>query len=223
MLMQQYFISPIFIVHLRAFQNFTFRFIDTNMYKISNHTACLPFEDYIAGYRDKNKFIEFCKQCRQYGNCWVCPPYDFDMEQYLSGFEIVYVIGTKITPGEEARSKFNTPEKAQEAGREMLAEVRKIIDPKLLELEKQYPDSKAFFAGTCFQCTEGECTRKKGKPCIHPGRVRPSLEAFGFDIGKTASDLLHIDLKWSKDGSLPEYFTLVSGFLTNDPAAFVVI
>ena len=41
-------------------------------------------------------------------------------------------------------------------------------------------------------------------------RVRPSLEAFGFDIGAISSELLHNELKWSRDGQFPEYFTLVS-------------
>ena len=48
--------------------------------------------------------------------------------------------------------------------------------------------------------------------------MRP--ESLGFDIGKTASELLGIELKWSEPGSsgLPEYFTLVSGFFSSRPA-----
>lgn len=46
-------------------------------------------------------------------------------------------------------------------------------------------------------------------------RVRPSLEACGFDIGKTTAELFGIDLKWGTDGKLPEYLTLVCGFFHN--------
>lgn len=60
----------------------------------------------------------------------------------------------------------------------------------------------------------------KTGPCRYPDRIRPSLESLGFDIGKTASELLGIELKWSEPGSsgLPEYFTLVSGFFSSRPA-----
>lgn len=186
-----------------------------NTYRIEHHTAHVGFDEYNGRYRDPDKFIAFCKRCDKYGHCWVCPPYDFDTDEYLSGYANVYLLGTKIIPEEAARLENDTPEKAQKAGREMLAQVRQLIDPQLLGTEHRYPGSKAFFAGTCFQCPGGSCTRPQGKPCMHPGRIRPSLEAFGFDIGKTAGELLHIELQWSKDGTLPEYFTLVSGLFTN--------
>ena len=47
-------------------------------------------------------------------------------------------------------------------------------------------------------------------------KVRPSLEAFGFDIAKTLSELFNIELLWGKDGKLPEYLVLVSGFFHNE-------
>lgn len=49
-------------------------------------------------------------------------------------------------------------------------------------------------------------------PCRHPELVRPSLEACGFDIGRTTSELFGIELKWGADGKMPEYLTLVCGF-----------
>lgn len=84
-----------------------------------------------------------------------------------------------------------------------------------LPMEEAWPDSRAFFAGTCFDCPEGTCTRPSDLPCVRPGKIRPSLEALGFDLGRTASELLGIELRWSVDGRLPEYFTLISGFFTN--------
>ena len=60
------------------------------------------------------------------------------------------------------------------------------------------------------------CTRNCGTPCRHPEKVRPSLEAFGFDIAKTLAELFNIELLWGKDGKLPEYLVLVSGFFHNE-------
>jgi hypothetical protein len=45
--------------------------------------------------------------------------------------------------------------------------------------------------------------------------VRPSLEACGFDIGRTTSELFGIELRWGSRGQMPEYLTLVCGFFHN--------
>jgi hypothetical protein len=39
--------------------------------------------------------------------------------------------------------------------------------------------------------------------------------AFGFDVSQTSLRLLNVEMKWSRDGVLPPYFVLVSGFFTN--------
>ncbi|QIU97621.1 hypothetical protein BacF7301_25575 [Bacteroides faecium] len=48
--------------------------------------------------RDAEKFISFCRQCGCYNTCWACPPFAFDVDQYLSQHELALIIGTKITP-----------------------------------------------------------------------------------------------------------------------------
>ena len=174
--------------------------------------AFIPVEEYLLYYRNAEKFIEFCKECKSYGTCWACPPYDFNVAEVISKYENAYIIGTKIIPD---NTIINDVEQAKQAAHKLLAHARIILDERLLSLEKAYPNSRAFFAGTCFACPNESCTRIEGKPCINPDKVRPSLEAFGFDIGKTTSDLLHIELKWSNNGFFPEYFMLVSGFFTN--------
>ena len=47
----------------------------------------------------------------------------------------------------------------------------------------------------------------------YPLRIRRSLEACGFDLGRTTSELFGIEMKWSENRNLPEYLLLVSGFL----------
>lgn len=178
------------------------------MYQTTDTIAHIQATTYINAYRDVDKFIGFCKQCGEYGNCWSCPPFSFDTEEYLSGYENVLIIGTKITP--DAPLLLD-----EQAGRDIIALERSKLDNALLALERRYPSGKAFFAGFCNSCGKESCTRNQGKPCRHPQNMRPSLESLGFDIGRTASDLLGIELKWSSDGTLPEYLTLVSGFFTN--------
>lgn len=134
-----------------------------------------------------------------------------------------------------------------EMGMGILTKVRAVMDKDLLEKEAEL-HGMAFFAGTCMLCGDpcypddalsgqevlsgsGEtcwrdgCTRRRGLPCRHPGKVRPSLEAFGFDLVNTARELFGIELQWGGgkaggDGyvtgghdsnivSVPEYYVLV--------------
>lgn len=79
-------------------------------YIAEDFTATIPVADYMAHYRDAEKFIGFCRQCRRYNTCWACPPFAFDVDQYLSHYELALIIGTKITPlyPEKSRIPFLT-------------------------------------------------------------------------------------------------------------------
>ena len=101
-----------------------------------------------------------------------------------------------------------------EAGRLMRPE-RKRIEARLLDMERRIGGRSFAYVGTCLHCPEGSCTRLDGNPCRHPDRVRPSLEACGFDVGRTARELFGIELKWGVEGRMPEYLTLVCGFFHN--------
>ena len=185
------------------------------MYTLSHIHAEIPLHEYICNYRNVEKFIVYCKECNRYNRCWACPPFDFDQEKYISGYEKLYIIGTKIVLNEQVIKENQGNELATKTTYQIIEKVRANLDEKLLELEKIFPKSKAFFGGTCHICPAEKCTRIKGKPCIAPDKVRPSLEAFGFDITKTATELLRLEILWSHNGVLPKYFVLVSGFFTN--------
>ena len=184
-------------------------------YMFSHFSVNIGVEELIRFYRDTEKFIVYCKECKRYNTCWACPPFDFNTDEYLTSYQTAYIIGTKITLNKETTDNYQGWDKCTKISYEIIKKVRKKLDNTLLKLEKQYPESKAFFAGTCHLCPLEKCTRIIGKPCIFPERIRPSLEAFGFDVSKISSELLNIEMKWSRNGILPEYFTMVSGFFTS--------
>jgi predicted metal-binding protein len=192
-------------------------------YTVSNYAKAIDVKNYIRQYRDTEKFIGYCKECGRYNTCWACPPFNFDTEEYLNSYQTAHIIGTKISINADIIKENTGWERCTKISYQMIEEVRLKLDSKLLELEAAFPQSKAFFAGTCHICPGDKCTRVKGKPCIAPERVCPSLESFGFDITKTSSELLNIEMKWSHGGILPEYFTLVSGFSSNDSTVKIEI
>jgi Predicted metal-binding protein len=183
------------------------------MYKISHHTAEIALDEYIQDYRDADKFIGYCKECRRYNACWACPPFDFSTDEYLSAYKTASIIGTKVLLSKDLRDDNTGEEVCTRIAYDIMEKARLDLDRQLLEMESRYPHSRAFFAGTCHVCRAEDCTRRQGKPCIAPEKVRPSLESFGFDISKTCSELLGIEMLWSKNGVLPEYFILVSGIM----------
>lgn len=183
-------------------------------YTLSHISECIETAAYISSYCNPTKFIEFCKCCDKYNSCWACPPYSYNPIERISAYKYTYIIGTKVTFNEQFIKDSTDSAKNREIIDKVMTDVRAVIDPQLMQLETSTPHSLALFAGTCHLCPQG-CTRPKSIPCRYPEKIRPSLEAYGFDISKTTESLLNIPLKWSKQGELPTYLILVSGFMSN--------
>lgn len=116
---------------------------------------------------------------------------------------IVDIIGVKVTPHDKTL--------LLSAADDMMRPITTALNEELLEKE-QSTDGMCFgFAGSCPYCDGAPCARIEGEPCRHPDKVRPSLEAYGFDVSLTVKELLGIEIKWSEQGLLPEYLTLVGG------------
>jgi predicted metal-binding protein len=185
------------------------------MYKATSIVTEINLKNYICHYRDADKFITYCEKCNRYNTCWACPPFDFDTAVELSRYKTAWIIGTKIDLDNDVIEKHKGWDLCTPLTYRIIEEVRRTLDIKLLNLEKEYAGSRTFFAGTCHLCSQDKCTRIEGKPCIFPDKIRPSLESFGFDVSQTSLRLLNVEMKWSRDGVLPPYFVLVSGFFTN--------
>ena len=177
-------------------------------YTVTSKEATIAADEFIARYRDVERFDAFCRKCPGYGKSWGCPPFDFDPCNVSDGFKTVLLIGTTIEFDEQTRAACTTAEQSAAIGREAMDEVWKTLLPRMYEMERKEPGSRCF-TFRCVLCPEG-CTRPEGKPCRHPEKLRQSLEAVGFDIVAMTRDLLGIELEWSTDGSLSKHITLVT-------------
>lgn len=173
---------------------------NTPGYTLREQWRTMPMKEYAETFRDFGRVRGYCHGCGRYGKCWACPPYDFAEEEYLGQFTTISLLATKITPSEGVAL---TPETAER----ILNRERQRLDRMLLGMEG---NARAFFAGTCILCPPEKCTRREGLPCRHPESIRPSLEALGFDIARTASELFGIPLQWGSPGTFPAYLTLIS-------------
>lgn len=172
-------------------------------YTTESLTADISAKEYIKDYRRADYFMGFCEECQNYGRRYGCPPFDYEPLSVISGYENVRILGVKITPDEKQLPMSDA--------NEFIGPVTNEMNKRLLEMEEAL-DGLAFgFVGACPYCGGEPCARLEGKPCKHVDKVRPSLEAFGFDMSKTASNLLGMEIKWSNDGLIPDYFLLVCG------------
>ena len=106
----------------------------------------MPMTEYINGYRDFGRVRGYCRECGRYGNCWACPPYDFDETALLDRFTDISLLATVITPSEGV---LLSPETADR----FIRFERQRLDCLLLRMERdaEVPGrtARAFFAGTC--------------------------------------------------------------------------
>lgn len=176
-------------------------------YHAEDFTTTLPVADYVARFRNAERFVECCRICPNFGRSWGCPPFDYDIGELLGRYASVLLIATKIVP--------TTTGLPFSVSQTLIRPERIRLERRLHEMERLYGGRSCAYVGECLHCPKGTCTRAEGKSCRHPELVRPSLEAYGFDIGRTLDELFGIELKWGHGGSMPEYLTLVCGFFHN--------
>lgn len=151
------------------------------MYHTEIYIKPSTIEELKNNFLDIEKFEGFCKQCRNYGKLWSCPPYNFSIEKYVDRYKYVYIIGVKIVFDEDTLSSINTKEKISNYTTETLHFMKNKIMNEMLKLEKLYPNSTSLSAGGCNLCEN--CSKLKNVQCVHPDLMRYSLESLGFDVG----------------------------------------
>lgn len=182
--------------------------MDQVIESVAYKAATIPAGDYVCRFRDAELFMGFCRECPNYGRVWACPPFDYDIARTFEGYSHVTVFGAKI--------EFRPNDLKLEEGRSIVLPVRSDLENRMLRLESLFGGRAFALAGKCRHCVE--CAKPEGKECRFPDRVRPSLEAAGFDVGKTSEQLLGEKLVWSTDGRLPSRISLVTALFHNaDP------
>ena len=160
-------------------------------------------EELIDNYFDYEKTHKLCQACSGYAGTWACPPFDFDPREYLEGFSTFRLIVDKID---------NRNASSVEEAQEWLFKEKTRYDHEMLDLEKTYPEgSQAMAAQECQECKT--CARLSNHPCVHPDRMRYSLESIGSFPVKIVKDKFGFDILWSDGTTIPEYYLLVAGVL----------
>jgi predicted metal-binding protein len=124
------------------------------------------------------------------------------MREHLSRFKYAHLFAAQIRLKEGC---------GKEEGKALFAAAKLKLDEMLLNYEAINKGCIAIFPGSCMLCEE--CARADGLPCIHPERVRLSIDAYSLDITSITKDIFNIDLRWYED-TPPEYYTLIGAVLS---------
>lgn len=135
---------------------------------------------------DPRAYLKCRFGCNRWGKFWTCPPHlEISPEMFMEAFQ-KYKKAIVI--------KAAGPESGQEAA---------------LALEKEamlsFGCSFALAMILCVQCE----TCAYPDPCLHPHMARPSMDAYGIDIGKTLEPL-GFKTEFNKEGKLlPAWYGMV--------------
>ena len=67
-------------------------------YSVIAYSTICDVEDFVASCVDVPKFLGFCCECHNYGNNWMCPPFDFDPLDIWRSYEKIKLFGLRMTP-----------------------------------------------------------------------------------------------------------------------------
>ncbi len=171
---------------------------------MDTETRDMDLVSYIERFRDKKRFEKFCKECGNYGNSWLCPPFERDPD--FGAFDRIKIVVCRI-PMPETTHTGNVMDILRGYIRE--------TDDMLLRMEEETGGLAFGFSGRCPYCIE--CSRKSGSGCRHPEKARPSLESYGFDLCATMEELFGRSLEWASscDGTIKEV-TLIGAVAYQD-------
>ncbi|MCL2163532.1 MAG: DUF2284 domain-containing protein [Oscillospiraceae bacterium] len=158
-------------------------------------------------YTDKKKFDCLCESgCPNYQRKWSCPPYAPDFNEFVYGWESMFVVFMHIEMIQFGHIK-NNYLKIKAAN----ATLKSRIDRFLRQISRTC--GCYISTGSCRLCKPCKC--KNGGPCAHPELMTYSFEAMGVDVGGLTEYCFHKPLLWYKPNHLPEYTSVVCGLLTN--------
>lgn len=124
--------------------------------------------------------------CNRWGQYWTCPPHlHISPEEFMDGF-----------------SRFHNAILIQSTGPKVAQDVTLAIEKEaMLSLGSTF----AFAMVLCVQCDE--CAYPE--PCKFPHLARPSMDAYGIDIGKTVEPL-GLKVEFDSEGKLlPAWYSMV--------------
>lgn len=134
-----------------------------------SHAAALAMDS--LEFRPEVRSMCAADLCRSYGRSWSCPPAAGSLEA-VSAKASGYSRGIIVQTTGELKDDFDI-----DAIRCIFAKHVKTFDTLVRQVRMTAPGCLPMGAGACTRCRS--CTYP-GRPCRHPDRLWPSMEAYGL-------------------------------------------
>lgn len=189
-------------------------------YTLTTLRKTLSTDEFYNKYNNYEKTQGFCRECFNYNQNYSCSPLDINIQEYITSFDNVDIIITKLDFTEDVYNKKYSQDELNSIINDTFMKEKNNIKQKLLDEEKNYIRSESI-TGPCTYCkedfkeefkTQVNCKDKFDK-CLHPEHRRYSLSALGFDSEVILEDLFDINLILIKPGILPRYMNNISAIL----------
>ncbi|MDR0880150.1 MAG: DUF2284 domain-containing protein [Clostridioides sp.] len=106
----------------------------------------ISIDEYMEKYNDVEKFLGYCEACPNYSKTWSCPPFDFNVEDFLKEYKNLKIIGKKIEISEsenERGMEIQTDISDDKINRDIENKIGKIEADKQVGVENKAKEAKA--------------------------------------------------------------------------------
>lgn len=168
---------------------------------------CVTRAEKAIDYQNTVLFNDLCQRgCKNYNQKWSCPPNSPTYSSFSQGWNNLYVIFLHTEM--QSFSDIKNPYLRIKAANTMLKSRADRFIRKLYE-----DGGRPISTGSCRLCKP--CHYKLGEVCAHPDVMTYSYEAMGIDVDALVFECFGKHLLWYKKGYIPEYTSVVCGYLSN--------
>ena len=139
------------------------------------HAASLDMES--LEFREDVRAMCRSDRCNNYGKSWSCPPATGSIERAKERIA-AYHRGIIVQTCGEISGSFDI-----DGTKRIMLWHKKTFDNFVRQVRSFYPDCLPMGAGACSRCRRCTCP---DRPCRHPDRMYPSMEAYGLLVSDVA-------------------------------------
>lgn len=183
--------------------------------KTNFNIKCFTKEELFVAYKPEETYAG-CKTCSNYGFNYSCPDLPYTADEYLKDYNyVIFALAeihtesiqddmnywevsdfpSKVLTNHLKRLDNKEVELSSAVATYLYNQAKDIMTDRLLKMEEDM-DVLGLPPGSCTRCNE--CLKEIGKPCVHPDKIRHSIEALGFLVSDIYKIFFDKELGWSK-------------------------
>lgn len=181
---------------------------------------CFTKQELFVAYKPDEAY-EGCRRCSNYSWNYSCPELPYTAEEYLKDYDYVIFVLAEIHtepiqgyleywdvadfPSRVLTNHLKRLENKQvgltsAVSMNLYNQIKDIMTERLLAMEDEM-DVLGLPPGSCTRCKD--CLKEIDKPCVHPEKIRHSIEALGFLVSDIYRVFFDKKLGWTS-GKLSE-------------------